>query len=55
MSLKVQSECISVKRPRRQAAQVAVEKMRDIMEWEELPENSQRFMECAALIDSEIE
>ena len=55
MSSTVLSECMSAKRPRRQAAQLALEKMRDIMEWEELPENSQRFMECAALIDSEFE
>jgi hypothetical protein len=43
-----------MQRPRRQAAQDAVAKMRDVFEWEQLPESSQRFRECAAQIDAEL-
>lgn len=42
-----------MERPRRQAAIVASEKMLRIREWEELPENSKRFRECAARIEAE--
>jgi hypothetical protein len=45
---------MSLLRPRRQAAQDAVAKMRDIFEWEQLPESSRRFRECAAQIDAEL-
>ena len=45
---------MSMQRPRRQAAQDAVAKMRDVFEWEQLPESSQRFRECAAQIDAEL-
>ena len=44
-----------MQRPKRQAAQDAIAKIRDIREWETLPESSQRFQECAALIDAELE
>jgi len=40
-------------RPRRQAAVAAVEKMQRIREWEEMPETSKRFRECAAAIEEE--
>ncbi len=46
---------IYMQRPKRQAAQDAIAKIRDIREWETLPESSQRFQECAALIDAELE
>jgi hypothetical protein len=45
---------MSMQRPRRQAAQDAVAKMRDVFEWEQLPESSRRFRECAAQIDAEL-
>ena len=44
-----------MQRPKRQAAQDAIAKIRDIREWETLPEVSQRFQECAAIIDAELE
>jgi len=44
-----------MQRPKRQAAENALAKIRDIREWETLPETSQRFKECAALIDAELE
>jgi hypothetical protein len=47
-------ERMSMQRPRRQAAENALAKMRDVFEWEQLSENSQRFKECAARIDSEL-
>jgi hypothetical protein len=47
-------ERMSMQRPRRQAAQDALVKMRDVLEWEELPESSRRFRECAEQIDSEL-
>ena len=46
---------IHMQRPKRQAAQDAIAKIRDIREWETLPEASQRFQECAAIIDAELE
>jgi hypothetical protein len=42
-----------MERPRRQAAVLATEKMMRIREWEELPETSKRFRECAARIEAE--
>jgi hypothetical protein len=42
-------------RPKRQAAQAAISKIRDIREWETLPESSKRFKECATRIDGELE
>jgi hypothetical protein len=42
-----------MERPRRQAALLAMEKMQRVREWEELPENSKRFRECAAQIEAE--
>jgi hypothetical protein len=42
-----------MQRPRRQAASQAMEKMLRIREWEELPENSKRFRECAKQIEQE--
>ncbi len=36
-------EHMSMQSPRRQAAQDALVKMRDVLEWEELPESSRRF------------
>ena len=47
--------CLHMQRPKRQAAENALAKIRDIREWETLPETSQRFKECAALIDAELE
>jgi hypothetical protein len=44
-----------MERPKRQAAQDAIEKIRDIREWETLPESSKRFKACAARIDAELE
>jgi hypothetical protein len=44
-----------MQRPQRKAAQDALLKIRSIREWENLPETSQRFIECAALIDAELE
>ena len=44
-----------MQRPKRQAAENAMAKIRDIRQWETLPETSQRFKECAALIDAELE
>jgi hypothetical protein len=46
---------IYMQRPKRQAAQDAIAKIRDIREWETLPEASQRFQECAVIIDAELE
>jgi hypothetical protein len=40
-------------RPRRAAAQMALEKIQRVREWEEMPENSKRFRECAAQIERE--
>ena len=40
-------------RPKRSAAAMAVSKIREVLEWEELPEQSVRFKECAARIDAE--
>lgn len=42
-----------MERPKRQAAVAALQKMHRIREWEELPENSKRFRECAAAIEAE--
>jgi hypothetical protein len=47
-------ERMSMQRPRRQAAEDALAKMRDVFEWEQLSENSKRFKECAARIDTEL-
>jgi hypothetical protein len=47
-------ERMSMQRPRRQAAQDAVVKMREVFEWEQLPESSRRFRECAERIDYEL-
>jgi hypothetical protein len=44
-----------MERPKRQASQDAISKIRDIREWETLPESSKRFKECAARIDAELE
>jgi hypothetical protein len=44
-----------MQRPKRQAAQDAIAKIRDIREWETLPEASHCFQECAAIIDAELE
>jgi hypothetical protein len=44
-----------MQRPQRQAAKDALLKIRSIREWENLSETSQRFIECAALIDAELE
>jgi len=41
--------------PQRQAAQDALLKIHSIREWENLLETSQCFIECAALIDAELE
>jgi hypothetical protein len=48
-------ERFHMERPKRQAAQDAIVKIRDIREWETLPESSKRFKECAARIDAELE
>ena len=44
-----------MKRPRRQAARDALEKIQSIQQWENLSENSKLFIECAAKIDQEME
>jgi hypothetical protein len=44
-----------MQRPKRQAAQDAILKIRDIREWATLPESSKCFKECAACIDPELE
>jgi hypothetical protein len=51
----LQAASLRMQRPRRQAAQDALLKIRSIREWENLPETSQRFIEYAALIDTELE
>ncbi len=42
-------------RPQRKAARCALEKIQSIQEWEKFSENSQRFIECATRIDTEME
>ena len=42
-----------MQRPRRHAATEAMEKIMRIREWEELPENSKRFRQCAQQIEEE--
>lgn len=51
----LQAACLRMQRPQRQAAQDALLKIRSIREWENLSETSERFIECAALIDAELE
>jgi hypothetical protein len=43
----------SMQRERRQAATNALQKIQRIREWEDMPENSKRFRECAARIEAE--
>jgi hypothetical protein len=42
-------------RPKRRAAAAAQERMQQIFEWEQAPENSKLFRDCAAAIDAEFE
>ena len=42
-----------MQRPRRQAASEAMDKIQRIREWEELPETSKRFRDCAKQIEQE--
>ena len=42
-------------RPKRKAAAAAQERMQQIFEWEQAPENSKLFRDCAAAIDAEFE
>jgi hypothetical protein len=44
-----------MQRPKRQAAETALQKIREIREWEILPESSQTFKDCAARIDAELD
>ena len=44
-----------MQRPNRQAAETALQKIREIRDWEILPESSQTFKDCAARIDAELE
>jgi hypothetical protein len=39
--------------PKRKAASDALEKIQRVREWEEMPECSKRFRECAAQIEAE--
>ena len=43
--------CMS--RPKRKAAEAAVERIQHILEWESTPESSKLFKTCAAAIDAE--